>query len=211
MIDKKIDTGGVILRQEHRIAENDTAGDVHDALMTIGADLVVQTVQGLIEGNVETRVQKSFVQGSELLKPAPKLTRELCHIDWNDSTRNILNLIRGLSPYPAAFTELVKDGKALQLKVFRAAAHEMAGQAGHDGHPVIPGLTGNPGTIHSDGRTFLAVETADGAVDLTDVQLQGKKRMDVKAFLAGFREPQEYKTSAGTSKSEIERNVPTEY
>ena len=199
MIDKKIDTGGVILRQEYRISPEDTAGDVHDALMEIGSDLVEQTVQGLIEGNVETRVQKSFIQGSELLKPAPKLTRELCHIDWNDSTRNILNLIRGLNPYPAAFTELVKDGKVQQLKVFRAVAH------------IIPGLTGTPGTIHSDGKTFLAVETADGAVDLTDVQLQGKKRMDVKAFLAGFREPQEYKTSAGTSKSEIERNVPTEY
>ena len=93
MIDKNIDTGGIILRQESRVSHTDTAGDVHDRLMGIGADLVVQTVEGLIQGNAETRVQRSFIQGSELLKPAPKLTKELCHIDWTDTTENIYNLI----------------------------------------------------------------------------------------------------------------------
>ncbi|MDO4844912.1 MAG: methionyl-tRNA formyltransferase, partial [Bacteroidales bacterium] len=80
MIDKDIDTGGIILRQGINIADTDTAGDVHDKLMAIGADLVVQTTQGIIERNVDTRVQRSFIQGSEVLKPAPKLSRELCHI-----------------------------------------------------------------------------------------------------------------------------------
>ena len=121
MIDKQIDTGGIILRQDVTIGKDETAGELHDKLMEIGAEMVVQTTQGIIEKNVETRVQKSFIQGSEVLKPAPKLTRELCHIDWDDSTKHVYNLIRGLSPYPAAFTELVKDGSAsLQLKIYSA-------------------------------------------------------------------------------------------
>ncbi|MBO4760830.1 MAG: methionyl-tRNA formyltransferase [Bacteroidales bacterium] len=190
MIDENIDTGGIMLRQELRISETDTAGDVHDKLMPIGAELVVQSVEGIIERNIETRVQRSFIQGSEVLKPAPKLTRELCHIDWNDSTVAIYNLIRGLSPYPAAFTELVKDGEATQLKIY--SAEKVGNPSG-----------AAPGTVISDGKTFMQIATADGAISLKDIQLAGKKRMDIKAFLAGFREPQSYKTSEGTSKAEI--------
>ena len=190
MIDENIDTGGIMLRQELRISETDTAGDVHDNLMPIGAELVLQSVEGIIEKNIETRVQRSFIQGSEVLKPAPKLTRELCHIDWNDSTVAIYNLIRGLSPYPAAFTELVKDGEATQLKIY--SAEKVSNPSG-----------AAPGTVISDGKTFMQIATADGAISLKDIQLAGKKRMDIKAFLAGFREPQSYKTSEGTSKAEI--------
>ena len=196
MIDQKIDTGGILLRQECRVEPADTAGDVHDKLMAIGADLVVQTVEGLIQKNVETRVQRSFVQGSEVLKPAPKLTRELQHIDWDDTTKNVYNLVRGLSPFPGAFTELVKDGQATQLKVF-------FGEMREDLHAA-------PGTILSDGKTYLAVATQDGALALTDIQLAGKKRMDVKAFLLGFREPETYTTSKGTSKAEVDKTRPQE-
>lgn len=196
MIDKDIDTGGIILRQDHRIAETDTVGDVHDALMEIGSDLVVQTVQGIIEGNVETRVQRSFIQGSEVLKPAPKLTRELCHIDWTDTTKHVYDLIRGLSPYPAAFTELVREGEnPLQLKIFGAeklTAADIASIFGVD--------TAAAGTVLCDGKSHLAVATADGAILIKDLQLSGKKRMDVKSFLLGFREPASYSTTAGTSK-----------
>ena len=191
MIDKQIDTGGIILRQECRIADTDTAGDLHDALMPLGAELVLQTVQGLIEHSVETRVQRSFIQGSEVLKPAPKLTRELCHIDWRDSTRNICNLIRGLSPYPGAFTELYKEEEApVQLKIFRA-------------EPMPDAAPAQPGTLLSDGKTYLAVATLDGAVRITDLQLSGKKRMETGAFLLGFRDPASYKTTQGTSADEI--------
>ncbi len=210
MIDKDIDTGGIMLRQECRISENDTAGTVHDKLMPIGAELVVQTVQGIIEKNIETRVQRSFIQGSEVLKPAPKLTRELCHIDWNDTTADIFNLIRGLSPYPAAFTELVRDGGTpVQLKVFSGAKVEgeaytsMLKAAGRESAAV------NPGTVLSDGKSFFAVATSDGAISLKDIQLAGKKRMDVKAFLAGFRNPEEYVTTAGTSREEIAKTRPS--
>ena len=194
MIDRQIDTGGILLRQECRINHSDTAGDVHDKLMALGADLVVRTVEGLIEKDVETRVQRSFVQGSEVLKPAPKLTRELQHIDWNDSTKNVYNLVRGLSPFPGAFTELVRDGEATQLKVFFGEER--------------PDLHAAPGTVLSDGKTYLAVATRDGALALTDIQLAGKKRMDVKAFLLGFRDPESYSTSQGTSREEIEKTKP---
>lgn len=196
MIDKDIDTGGIIFREDCRINETDTAGDIHDRLMTMGADLVVQTVEAIIEGNAETRVQRSFIQGSEVLKPAPKLTRELCHIDWNDSTKNIYNLIRGLSPYPTAYTELVGEGSEnpVQLKIFSAEKMALESPA-------------SPGTVLSDGKSFLAIATADGAISIKDLQLAGKKRMDVKSFLLGFRDPESFTCSQGTSKTVIERTL----
>ncbi len=205
MIDKDIDTGGIILRQECRISDEDTAGDLHDKLMPIGADLVVQTVEGIIEKNVETRVQRSFIQGSEVLKPAPKLTRELCHIDWDDTTKNIYNLIRGLSPYPTAFTELKHDNESspIQLKVFFGEKVEgneflsMLKNIGKENSAITPGQ------VLSDGKSFFAIKTADGAISITDLQLAGKKRMEVKAFLSGFRNPLEWSATIGTSKAEI--------
>ncbi len=194
MIDQNIDTGGIMLRQDVKIGPEDTAGDLHDALMPIGAELVVQTVQGLIEKNIETRVQRSFVQGSEVLKPAPKLSRELCHIDWDAPSHEIHNLIRGLSPYPTAFTMLAKDeGDGVQLKVFRSKIAEDLS--------IPEGAA--PGTVLSDGKSYFAVTTKDGALYLEDVQLSGKKRMEVKAFLAGFRDPESYHATKGTSHEEI--------
>ena len=198
MIDKKIDTGGIILRSECHIEPTDTAEDVHDKLMELGSSLVLETVEGLVQHNVELRVQRSFIQGSELLKPAPKLTRELQHIDWNDTTRHIYNLIRGLSPFPGAFTELVPEagGEPQQLKVF-------FGEMRTDLHAT-------PGTVLSDGKTYFAIATQDGAIAITDLQLAGKKRMDVKSFLLGFRNPTAYTTTPGTSKAEIAKAAPKE-
>jgi methionyl-tRNA formyltransferase len=196
MIDSKIDTGGILFRESCLIKPEDTAGTVHDRLMEMGAKLVVDTVEALIEGNVETRVQRSFIQGSEVLRPAPKLTRELCHIDWRDTTKHVYNLIRGLSPYPCAFTELVplEGGAPVQLKVY-------FGEMRRDLHAT-------PGTILTDGKTYLAVATLDGAIALTDVQLAGKKRMAIDAFLRGFRNPEAYTTTVGTSKAEIDKTKP---
>ncbi len=193
MIDKDIDTGGIMLRQECRIGEDETAGDVHDKLMPLGAQLVLETVQGIVEKNIETRVQRSFIQGSEVLKPAPKISRELCHIDWDAPADQVYNLIRGLSPYPTAFTELAKEGsEPVQLKIF--AAGKLSGEE-------YSGIA--PGTILSDGKNYMAVAVRDGAISLKEIQLSGKKRMDVKSFLLGFREPASYTTTAGTSSAEI--------
>ena len=181
MIDKNIDTGGIILREECLIEDSDNAGTLHDKLMSIGSNLVCDTVELLIQRNVELRVQRSFVQGAEELHPAPKLTRELCHIDWNRPSHEVRNLVRGLSPYPAAFTGLVQEGgEPLQMKIYDACILKTL----PDGSPVPA-----PGCIASDGKTYLAIGTADGALSVLDVQLSGKKRMDIKAFLLGFRNP----------------------
>ena len=241
MIDHDIDTGGIILREECRIKDTDTAGDVHDRLMEMGAGLVEETVEAIIQGNAELRVQRSFIQGAEVLKPAPKLTRELCHIDWNDTTEHIYNLIRGLSPYPTAFTELVPASrqmpaspsevqsestsadyaaKPVQMKIFAAERMTTAdladfrtGSASSVGFIAADGLDASasalsavgsvpaPGTVISDGKSLLAVATADGAIRIRELQLAGKKRMDVESFLLGFRNPQSYTCTPGTSKA----------
>ena len=239
MIDHDIDTGGIILREECRIKDTDTAGDVHDKLMSMGASLVVETVEAIIQGNAELRVQRSFIQGSEVLKPAPKLTRELCHIDWNDTTEHVYNLVRGLSPYPTAFTELVpveasrqmssqtscsagplpSDDGPLPLTLLRVARSERA-SADSTSKPVqmkifaaermsaaeVAALScaTAPGTILSDGKSLLAVATADGALRIKELQLAGKKRMDVEAFLLGFRNPQSYTCTPGTSTGRLQ-------
>jgi len=179
MIDKDIDTGGVILRQECRIRPDETAGELHDELMEIGSSLVVQTVEGLIQRNVELRVQRSFIQGSEELHPAPKITRETCHIDWDRDTEAVYNLIRGLSPYPAAFTTLKANQETLTLKIYRAKPRT-------DLHAAA-------GTILLDGKDRLAIATRDGALELIEIQLAGKKRMSAGEFLKGFREPESWK------------------
>ena len=197
MIDDGMDTGGIMYRYDCKIGPDETVGEVHDKLMDLGAKLVVNTVEAIIDRNVELRVQRSFIQGSEILKPAPKLTRELCHIDWNGKTKDIYNLIRGLSPYPAAFTELVKDDKTLQMKIYRGV--KVTG----DDYAAMLAAAGTsaagPGQILSDGKTFFAIGTADGAISVTELQLSGKKRMAVRDFLIGFRDPQSYTTTKGTS------------
>ena len=198
MIDDGMDTGHIIYREQCRILDTDTAGDVHDKLMDTGAKVVVQTVDSIIDKNIELRLQKSFIQGSEVLRPAPKLTRELCHIDWNDTTRHIYNLIRGLSPYPAAYTEIVAEGREpVQLKIYfgtEVNGEEYGRMLEENGMDKAA-----PGTVLSDGRTYLAIAAADGAIAITDLQLAGKRRMEVRDFLIGFRDPGAYATTAGTS------------
>ena len=219
MIDKNIDTGGIILRSECRVEPSDTAGTLHDKLMALGTDLVVETVEGIIQHNVELRVQRSFIQGDELLKPAPKLTHELQHIDWNAPTRTVYNLVRGLSPFPCAYTELVPSGdtvsSALLRSPVRVNAPETASPAGALQLKVFFGeirydLHAEPGTVLSDGKTYFAIATQDGALAITDLQLAGKKRMDVKSFLLGFRNPCSYVATPGTSSAEIAKAQPAD-
>ena len=204
MIDEGMDTGHIMMREQVLIDEKDNAGDLHDKLMELGKDVVCQTVENILENHVEMRLQKSFIQGAEVLRPAPKLTRELCHIDWDAPVKEIHNLIRGLSPYPAAFTELVKGEKVQQMKIYVSEKvmgdgyTSLLNAAGHDG-PALPG------TILSDGKNFLAVAAADGALSIKELQLAGKKRMAVKDFLIGFREPESYGLSKGTSHEFIYR------
>ena len=207
MIDKDIDTGGIILRHEVRIGRNDTAGDLHDRLMEVGSKLVVETTEGIFQHNVETRVQRSFVQGSEVLKPAPKLTKENTRVDWGRPSEAIRNLVRGLNPYPSAWSTLVRDGKSTDVKIFAVAVS--APQAGLTAPPSVAGplplqpraamasgsdtdTSAEVGTICSNGKQ-LFVATGDGWVEVKELQLAGKKRMSADAFLRGFREIETYK------------------
>lgn len=206
MIDDGMDTGHIIYREQCRIEDTDTAGDLHDKLMEIGARIVVQTVDSIIDKNIELRLQKSFIQGSEVLRSAPKLTRELCHIDWNDSTKHIYNLIRGLSPVPAAFTELTApDKEPVQMKIYfgeQVTGPDYLKILAENGRESAPA-----GTVLSDGKSYLAISTADGAISVKDLQLAGKRRMEVKDFLIGFRDPTSYGTSAGTSSAFLGKHI----
>ena len=171
LLSHEIDTGAILFREKIAIADNDTVGDIHDRLMEIGAGLVVKTVDALAAGDYSP-VEQHEVKINEL-KPAPKIFKEDCRINWLKPGQQVCNLIRGLSPYPAAWTELTDEtGQALTLKIF-AATFE-------------PGPPSTAGTIRSDGKTFLKIAAADGWLNLTDLQLAGKKRMNTIDFLRGF-------------------------
>lgn len=176
----EIDTGKIILQERLPIAETDDAGTVHDALMAIGGRLVTCTVDMILDGTVEAVPQESFQIPASELRPAPKIFKDTCRIDWSKTKEEVYNHVRGLSPYPAAWTELVSPvGERLALKVFRTEKIE--------GTP-----SGAPGTIRTDRKTFIDVEVADGYIRLTSIQLAGKKRMEATAFLNGFKLSEEY-------------------
>jgi methionyl-tRNA formyltransferase len=165
----EIDTGDIILQEKIPIAHTDTAGNIHDKLMYLGADLVIKTVDLIIENRVEEKPQLE----SSTLKTAPKIFKETCCIDWDRSTKDIYNFVRGLSPYPTAWTELkCSNAENLSLKIFETkeeiAAHK------------------NPtGTILTDNKSYLKVATTDGFLHILSLQTPGKKRMNIDEFLRG--------------------------
>lgn len=162
----EIDTGDIIFAEKVAIGDNDTAGQLHDSLMATGANLLVRTVKAIEENNYTETPQ---AMGSEL-RHAPKIFKDFCKIDWNQPCQNIFNLIRGLSPYPAAFTSLNHKN----LKIFGA---EMENKE--------PGMSA--GAFLTDNKTYLKFATQDGFIKLTDVQYEGKKRMAIEDFLRGVR------------------------
>lgn len=161
-----IDTGNILLQEKFPIGPDETAGEVHDRMKEIGAQLLVRTIAGLAAGTLTAIPQENLPN----FRHAPKIVTETCRIDWSLSTASIYNLIRGLSPFPTAFTEL--DGKL--LKIYRAAKD-----------PTPPALT--PGQPDSDNRTYLRFAAPDGYIRLTELQLEGKKRMNVQDFLRGYK------------------------
>lgn len=169
----EIDTGNILFFEKVNIAEGETAGDLHDKLMNVGARLLVQTVKAIEENNYKETPQTALVQedsGIQEPKHAPKIFKETCSIDWNKPVRQVYNLIRGLSPYPAAFTSL--DGKTLKIYTAVQEAEQ----------PQI-----QPGEYLSDGKTFLKFACQDGFISLKNIQLEGKKRIDIAEFLRGYR------------------------
>lgn len=168
----EIDTGNIIRQVRVPVAPTDNAGDLHDRLMQLGGALVTETVDLIARGDVQTVAQPSPADGVAL-KPAPKIFKETCRIAWCEGVKRAYDFIRGLSPYPAAWTELVEGDKRLILKVYAA---EM--ETAVPGEPV--------GTLVTDGRTAMRVALPDGYLRLLSVQLAGKKRMDIADFLRGF-------------------------
>lgn len=172
---QQVDTGNIIFREETPIGEAETAGEYHDRLKVMGASLVIRTVEAIRKGNVVTRRQEDFMEKGEVLKTAPKIRKEDCRIDWNRPAREIFNQIRGLSPYPGAFTELpLKMGKLSFIKVFRSSVKYCA-------------CSQPPGTMMTDHKTFIDVCSNDGCISLLEMQQAGKKRLAVSDFLAGLR------------------------
>lgn len=163
----EIDTGNILLQEAFPIAPNETAGEVHDKMMHTGAALLLKTVKGLADGSITEQPQNN----SGEIKHAPKIFTETCEINWNKPVNEIYNLIRGLSPYPAAFTILL-NGKT--LKIYRAEKE-------------LNGIAGRPGEHRTDGKHYLKFAAADGFIHALEVQLEGKKKMGVEEFLRGWR------------------------
>ncbi len=171
-LDHDIDTGSVIQRVPVPILDTDNVEDVHDKLMHLGSDLVVETVDNILAGTV-IPIPQSELQTDEPLRPAPKIFKETCRIDWTQGVKRTYDFVRGLSPYPAAWTELTYNGKTSVLKVY-ATSKEFCEVS----EPI--------GTVVTDGKTYLKVAQADGYQHLLTIQLAGKKRMQTADFLRGF-------------------------
>ena len=163
-----------MLQEAFPIGENETAGEVHDEMKDIGAGLLVRTVQGLAEGSLTETPQQHTVLASGIeqpLKHAPKIFTDTCKIDWNKPVGEIHNLVRGLSPFPGAFTYV--DDK--MLKIYRSEKEPS------------PSMLAAPGSHHTDGKTFLKFAALDGYIHATEIQLEGKKKMNIEDFLRGYR------------------------
>lgn len=163
-----IDTGNILLQKKFPIEENDTAGTVHDKMKLIGAELLVETIKGLAAGDITEKKQTDIDEVN--LKTAPKIFTETCLINFDKSVGEIYNLIRGLSPFPAAFTKL----KEKILKIYFAEKETI-----QHNEP--------PGKIISDNKTFLKIACSNGYISLKDVQIEGKKRLNIQDFLRGYK------------------------
>ena len=173
-IEKEIDTGNIIDKTEILIGENDTAGAVHDILMVKGAILLTKTVKSIFDGSVKTTHQKDLIT-NEVLKSAPKLFKESCKIKWTDNGEHIHNLVRGLSPYPTAFSDYFDEkNEKHNIKIFETRFTPKP-------HKFVPGY------IECDNKSYLHVYCTNGFLSLIDLQLPGRKRMKIDELLRGYK------------------------
>ncbi len=168
----EIDTGNIIYQEELPITHDDTAGSVHDKMMVLGAQLVLKTVAAIEKGEAKAIPQDEYTEATDF-NHAPKIFKEDCRVNWEQDAITIRNHIRGLSPYPTAWTEfLLKDGKSVSVKIFFASLIE-------DGQL-------SPGQVKSDNKTYLHIGTANGTLSIDELQIAGKKRMRIDELLRGF-------------------------
>ena len=176
-IEKDIDTGNIIDKVEIEITENMNVGELHDSLMLKGADLLVETVNNIEQGKATGTPQAELI--TDRIKEAPKIFKDTCRINWSKSNQDVHNHIRGLSPYPAAWTSLLdSEGKELGLKLFKTIKTE-------NNLPL--------GSIQTDGKGILEIGCSSGSLQVLELQLAGKKRMDIKSFLNGVKLDNTYK------------------
>lgn len=181
-LDKDIDTGRIIMQEAFDIHDDYNVEDVYDGLMTLGAHIALKTIDKILEGNghVASMPQEDMIPIGTTLYGAPKIFKETCQIDWNQPCKRIYDFVRGLSPYPGAWTTLLApDGKNTLLKVYKTAK------------TTRPALS-DPGTLHEE-KGHLYADSSDAMVELLEIQLTGKKRMQVKDFLNGFRSIADYR------------------
>ena len=177
----EIDTGKIIRQKRLPIAETDDVGTVHDALMAMGSGLVVETVDLILDGEVDAIPQESFYKDPSELRPAPKIFKDTCRINWQQPVKKIYDFIRGLSPYPAAWTEIVSpEGVRTVLKIYQTEKRL-------ENHQL------SVGTICTDKKTYIDVAVEDGYLRLLSLQLAGKKRLSIADFLNGFKQIDTYK------------------
>ncbi|MBO4778542.1 MAG: methionyl-tRNA formyltransferase [Bacteroidales bacterium] len=172
LINEVIDTGNILLKKEVAIADDETAGTLHDKLQESGSLLLLETLQLLENGNTQGIDQKTLFQNESELKPAPKIFKDTCKINWNNSTENINNHIRGFSPYPGAWTQIKKNNTISVFKIFVA-------------HCIIENHTLPTGVIVNKNNS-IAITTQDGFIQPIEIQIEGKRRMNIHDFLNGF-------------------------
>lgn len=166
----EIDSGKIAYQSKVEIKETDNAGIIHDKLMNIGAKLVLKTVDAIINDTIELRSQDIDI---EKLKPAPKIFKDTCRINWTATAQDIHNFIRGLSPYPAAYTVLQRENEAITVKIFDAV-------------PILEIHNLQIGSIVQSDQNTIDVAVANGFIRILELQIQGRKRMQTSAFLNGF-------------------------
>jgi len=172
-IDEKIDTGRILLREGIQIFPMENAGDVHDRLMKIGARLIIRTLEGITAGTIEPQPQARFLKEGEVPREAPKIFPEDCLIDWNNEPARIHNLIRGLAPYPGAKSFLESGNGKLSFKIFESLPETVDHQH-------------KPGSLISDGKHYIKVACKNGYINILNLQLEGKNRMNTVEFLRGY-------------------------
>lgn len=179
-LDHNIDTGRIIMQKQLPIPEDADVEYVYDKLMVLGAEICLDTIDKLLadDGKIAATPQEQFVQSEHHLRPAPKIFKETCEINWNQSAKDIYNFVRGLSPYPAAWTtwNISKDdptSKQVMIKIYKT---RLTGEA----------TTEKPGSINTDQRKIYVATTTEW-LEITELQMAGKKRMNAKDFLNGWR------------------------
>lgn len=173
-IEKEIDTGNVIMQEKVTINTQDNAGILHDKLMNVGGKLIVKTAEAIKNNNIIVKSQESFNNNFEKLLPAPKIFKNDCKINWNKTSSTIYNFIRGLSPYPTAWTEFHDKNSSFTAKIFSAEIIES---------------NNSENIIHSDNKTFLHIKCSDNKyVSIKEIQLQNRKRLKIEELLRGIND-----------------------